>query len=124
MAVVDIKKIAGFTSLRKKLNRDMTIYPDKPNLGAGAFPLLKSGIYQMRPRPGGAICVREVFYNPGPPTHPGQIAAQKKFAEGVSAWQKLDKNQKMFYNRKAKGLQMSGYNYFLKIFMLSSYGKS
>jgi hypothetical protein len=118
MAVVDLSKIGLFTSIRKKLKRDLTIYPDLPYKGGGFKTTLQNGIYQMRRRPGGAICVREAFYDPGPPADPDQIAAQEKFADAVLAWQGLTQEQKNQYNKKAYGKHMSGYNLFLRIEML------
>ncbi|MCJ7828225.1 MAG: hypothetical protein MUP81_00595 [Dehalococcoidia bacterium] len=77
------------------------------------------GIYRRRPGPKGVTIVKMDFYDPGPPTHPGQIAAQDKFRAGVAAWQALTQEQKNQYNENAKDLEMYGFNLFLREYMLS-----
>jgi len=119
MAVVDLSDIGVGISIRKKLYRDLTIYPDKPYKGGGFKVQLQNGIYQMRPRDGGAICVREVFYTPTNPQTPEQQANRSKFAAGVVAWQALTPEEKQEYNRMRYGLRMSGYNLFLRLYMLN-----
>lgn len=93
------------------------MYPDHPALGAGFHPELTSGIYQMRPRPGGAICVCEKFYEPSCQTQPGKIPWQNKFAAAVENWQALTLEQKMVYRKRAVGKGMSGYNLFIRDYM-------
>jgi hypothetical protein len=117
MAVVDLKSTCFALTLRKKLNRDLTIYPNNPKLGAGALVTLQAGVYQMRRRSYGLICVREKFYQPSDQTQPNKVLSQQKFAAGVLAWQNLTSNQKKIYNKRASGKQMSGYNLFLRNYM-------
>jgi hypothetical protein len=128
MAVIDIKGNAiGFT-LRKKLNRDMTIYPLKPYKGGGFAVTLQPGVYQMRPRPyvgkgfktprsGHNICVRMKFYQPSNQTQPKKVARQLVFASAVLAWQGLTLDEKKEYNRRASGKHYFGYNLFLKEYL-------
>jgi hypothetical protein len=77
------------------------------------------GIYRRRPGPKGVKIVRMDFYDPGPPTHPGQITAQEKFAAGVLAWQGLTQSEKNVYNERVKDLEMYGFNLFLREWMLA-----
>lgn len=97
----------------------MVVFPDHPYLGAGAFPVLENGIYQMRRYPCGRVCVREKFYEPSDQTQPNKIISQQKFADAVLSWQGLTTEQKNQYNKRAIGKHMSGYNLFLRIYMKS-----
>jgi len=130
MAVVDLEKIGLFQTIRKKLKRDMIIYPLLPYKGGGFKTTLLNGIYQMRPRPyvgpqhkhpryGPAICVREVLYEPSDQTQPNKVARQIIFVAAVAAWQVLHVVEKQEYNRKAFGKHMSGYNLFLRYYLKS-----
>lgn len=101
------QKLLGF-SIWKKLGK-----PGDPD------PYNVLGIYRRRPGPKGVTLVKMGFYDPGPPTHPGQILAQEKFAAGVLAWQGLTQEQKNQYNENAKHLEMYGFNLFLREWMLS-----
>lgn len=78
-----------------------------------------AGIYRRRRGPKGITIVKMDFYDPGPPTHPGQIAAQDKFRAGVETWQGLTDAEKNVYNERSKNLEMYGFNLFLREFMLS-----
>jgi len=80
---------------------------------------LSSGIYQMRKCREGRIPVKMEFYSPGAPKDPGQIASQQKLSAAVLAWQNLTDEQRLVYSKKAVGLHMSGYNLFIKYYMLS-----
>jgi hypothetical protein len=128
MAVVDLLKLGLYTSIRKKLNRDTTVYPDHPSLGAGFKPELIAGVYQMRRRPylgtghlhprfGPDICVREKFYQPSCQTQPNKVISQNKFRDAVVAWQNLTIDQKKIYNKRAVGRGFSGYNLFIRNYM-------
>jgi hypothetical protein len=117
MAVVDLKKLCLFGSVRKKLMRSLVVIPDKPNLGAGFKPTLECGVYQMRRSKAGSVCVREKFYQPSDQTQPNKILSQLRFAAAVQAWQELTAVQKARYKRLAVGRHMSGYNLFIRDFM-------
>ena len=121
MAVVDLAKIGVAVTIRKKLKRDMTLYPQYPYKGGGFKPtLLQNGIYQMRPRKKGKIAVRMKFY--APPETAARLANPRRavFAAGVAAWQALDASQKEFYRLKSFGKHMSGYNVFLHEYLISN----
>ena len=117
MAVVDLKKLCLFGSVRKKLIRSLVVIPDKPNLGAGFKPILECGVYQMRRSKAGPVCVREKFYQPSDQTQPNKLVTQLRFADAVSAWQGLASDKKIRYKQLAVGQHMSGYNLFLKTYL-------
>lgn len=130
MAVIDIKKTGIAFTIKKKLNRDLTIYPLKPYKGGGWNVALQPGIYQMRPRPyvgknykyprsGHNICVRMKFYQPSNQTQPNKVARQVVFASAVSAWQGLSIDEKIVYNKKASGKHYTGYCFFLREYLKS-----
>jgi len=117
MAVIELKGHFFAKEIRGELNRDMTIYPNNPKLGAGALTFLPSGIYQMRRRPTKKLCVWCDFY-PYVIVHNENIDPYRtKFADGVLAWQNLTSDKKKIYNKRASGKQMSGYNLFLRNYM-------
>ena len=117
MAVVDLKKLCLFTSVRKKLKRSLIVWPLKPNYGAGFKPELVEGVYQMRRYGKKTVCVREKFYEPSDQTQENKIISQQKFADAVLAWQNLTAQRKNRYNELAVGRHMSGYNLFIRDYM-------
>jgi len=128
MAVVDLAKLGWCESIRKKLNRDVTLNPLRPACGGYFKPDLLAGVYQMRRRPytgtghmhprfGPNICVREKFYQPSCQTQPNKIISQNKFAAAVLEWQGLTSDQKKKYNKYAVGRNFSGYNLFIRNYM-------
>lgn len=124
MAIVDIKGNGIGLTLRKKLKRDMTIYPLLPYKGGGWAMQLLPGIYQMRPRPykgknsksGSSehnICVRMKFYKPSNQSQPKKVARQNIFRDGKNIWKALSQSEKEVYNNKAIGTHKYGYNIFM-----------
>jgi len=113
MSVVDLNKIGLFTSLKKILRRDVTIYPELPYKGGGFKETLKSGIYQMRRFASGRICTRINFYDYVITHTELQQANREKFGDAVKAWQNLTSEEKSLYNKMALGKDMSGYNLFI-----------
>jgi hypothetical protein len=110
MAIITkFQKLLGF-EIKGKLGK-----PGDPD------PYDVLGIYRRRPGPKKVTIVRMDFYDPGPPTHPGQLAAQDVFREGVEFWQGLTQPEKDVYNERAKGLEMYGFNLCLREWMLSHY---
>lgn len=77
------------------------------------------GIYQIRSRYGKQVQVKEVFYEPANQTQPAKVARQQIFAAAVAAWQALTANQKKQYNNRAKYKSYSGYNLYLREYLLS-----
>jgi len=117
MAVVDLKKLCLFTSVRKKLNRSLVVWPLKPNYGAGFKPELLPGVYQMRRYGKEIVCTREKFYAPSNQTQPNKVISQNKFAAAVLAWQNLTTTKKIRYNELTVGRHFSGYNLFIRDYM-------
>jgi len=130
MAIIDIKKTGIAFTIRKKLKRDMTIYPLKPYKGGGFAVTLLPGVYQMRQRPyvglnsksprsSHNICVREKFYSPT--ETPARLANPRRgvFASAVLAWQGLSSDDKKMYNQKAMGKHFTGYCQFLHEYLIS-----
>lgn len=79
----------------------------------------KWGIYQIRTRGGHRTHVQMIHYKPTNPQTETQQANRQKYADGVAAWQSLTDEQKSVYNSKAKSKRMSGYNLFLREYLLS-----
>jgi len=119
MAKINVAEIGLFTEIRKKLYRDMTVYPLFPYRGAGFVPALENGIYQMRQCLEGKIPIRMKFYAPPPSNTPAQKIWRDKYAAGVLAWQSLTTEQKAVYNERAKNKQFSGYNLYLRDCLLA-----
>ena len=117
MAVVDLKKICLFQTIRKKLNRSLIVWPDKPNYGAGFKAELLPGVYRMYPTSFGKLCLWSDFYEPSDQTQPNKLISQAKFADAVLAWQNLATEKKIRYNELAVGRHFSGYNLFIRDYM-------
>lgn len=77
------------------------------------------GIYQMRKCKEGKIPILMKFYSPSNPQTEDQQANRSNFANAVSGWQGLSESEKMSYNESAKFLNMSGYNLYIRRYMLS-----
>lgn len=80
----------------------------------GAF-----GIYQLKNCREGKISCKEKFYNNTVPATPNRLVCRGKFADAVAGWQALTTPQKAVYNKRAVGKHMSGYNLFIREFMLT-----
>lgn len=85
----------------------------------GRDPILLSGIYRRDNVTGKVKYYRSPYYIVGNPRTELQQANRQKYADGVLAWQNLTDEQKIPYNIKSKGKHMSGYNVFLKEYLLS-----
>ena len=85
----------------------------------GRTPILLSGIYRTDNVTGETKYYREPYYITRNPRSYEQQANRQKYADGVAAWQALTSDEKNQYNIRAKGKRMSGYNLFLKEYMLS-----
>ena len=78
-----------------------------------------SGIYRTDNVTGRTKYYREPYYITRNPRTPAQQAQRQKFADAVHAWQDLTEEEKMSYNERAKGKRLSGYNLFLREYLLS-----
>lgn len=85
--------------------------------GAGAKEF---GIYRLWTRyPPQRIIKNEYYFPTNRQTVPQQ-ANRQKYADGVAAWQTLTDEQKDVYNKRAEYKKFSGYNLFLKEYLLSN----
>ena len=76
------------------------------------------GIYQVRTRWGGHVQVKMKFYTPANPQTVPQQAHRALFADAVSAWQVLNDDEKNAYDEEAEGLPLSGFNLFMKEYLV------
>ena len=76
------------------------------------------GIFQSRPRATGKLTVLMDYYIPKNPQSIPQQANRTKFCDAIIAWRALSTAQKKTFNIKAAGKGMSGYNMFLRKYML------
>ena len=111
----------GFTVYGEE---DIICFPDRYDpLGQGRTPKLEpinfSGIYRSDNVTGKTKYYKEPYYITKNPRTVPQQANRQKYADGVLAWQALTTEQKAVYNISAKGKRMSGYNLFLKEYLLS-----
>ena len=74
-------------------------------------------IYRQQPTPSGRITIREKYYVPTNPRTVLQQANRALFAEAVDAWQSLDYEQEIYWNKLRYPEHMSGYNRFLRNYM-------
>ena len=77
------------------------------------------GVYQMRRCKEGYIPVQMKFYSPTNPQTEIQQSNRQKIADAVLAWQDLTDEQKEVYNENASGMKLTGYNLFVKNYLLS-----
>jgi len=80
----------------------------------------RTGIYQITHIDGKRKNIVFPYYWPKNPRTVAQQANRGKMTNAVAAWQDLTDEQKQNYNRKARGMQMSGYNLYLKNYLLSN----
>lgn len=78
-----------------------------------------SGVYQKRHSAGRSIFVRERFYFPRYPNTPAQLQTRENIRLAVASWQELTEEQKIAYNKRAEGLNMSGYNLYIREYIKS-----
>jgi hypothetical protein len=92
---------------------DIYLYPP------GKDPILLTGIYRTDNVTGKTKYYREPLYITRNPQTGPQQTWRAKYADGVLAWQNLTQEQKDYYNKLANGKRYSGYNLFLKEYLLS-----
>jgi len=85
----------------------------------GGIPGPNACIYRTRKFNGVRIIEKMDYYTPTNPQTIPQQANRGIFADAVLAWQNLTATQKEVYNKRAVGKQMSGYNLFIREYMLS-----
>ncbi len=78
------------------------------------------GVYLVRRGVAGQLIIKRRFaFGTNPQTVPQQ-ANRQVYADGVVAWQNLTDEQKSVYNDNAKRKGFSGYNLFLREYLLSN----
>jgi hypothetical protein len=78
-----------------------------------------SGIYRVNRNVNGYLPERMFYYYPTNPNTIPQQTRRTKFQNAIWAWQALTYTAKQVYNAKAIRKNYSGYNLFIKQFMLS-----
>ena len=64
----------------------------------------------------GVQCMR-VYVKPHNPDTELQKKCRSTFADAVSSWKKLSSEEKYFWNRKGRSKRLTGYNYFISMYM-------
>ena len=78
------------------------------------------GVYQMRHGVKGPIAVKMRFaLTREKYPYPDRVVLWDKMRAGVAAWKNLTTPEKEVYNIRAKGKRLTGYNLFIKEYMLS-----
>ena len=78
------------------------------------------GVFQVDTQGPKQQVLRQEFYIPSNPRTVPQQAQRTKMANAILAWQGLTTEQKNVYNENAKYKKLSGYNLFLKGYLLSN----
>ena len=125
------KKIGRGLQFGRKLYGNFEYGETEPVMGIGQYGvrdygktryaqvILPFGIYQIRSEPEGQITVKKEFYVPNNPQTETQQAHRQKYGQGVEAWNNLTPEQKAVYNQRAKYKNLSGYNLYLREYLLS-----
>lgn len=82
--------------------------------------IILTGIYKIVTTGEKRTPTRLDYYVPKNPRSGSQQTNRGKLSSAVVAWQNLTDEQRLSYNEKAKYLRMSGYNYFVKNYLLSN----
>ncbi|KKL54954.1 hypothetical protein LCGC14_2260250 [marine sediment metagenome] len=86
---------------------------------SGGEKIYTSGIFRRDNVTGTLKYYREPYYCPYNPRTVPQQTNRQKMTDAVAAWQLLTDLQKAVYNKRSIGKRMSGYNLFLKQYLLS-----
>ena len=119
MGVINVGEHGLGIQIRKKITASSAYGARKYgafHYGAGAK---FHGIYQVRTRFGKQVVVKEKHYVPTNPQTEPQQAWRGTFAAAVTSWQGLTPEQKDVYNEKARYKNYSGYNLYLREYLLS-----
>lgn len=79
----------------------------------------EAGVYQVRRSQKGTYNVRMKHYHGANPQTVPQQNNRSKFAQAIAAWQALSEPEKAVWNKKRYPTRMTGYNRFLRHFMLN-----
>ena len=78
-----------------------------------------SGVYRKIRSNGKIQVIKTRYHIPKDNKTEVQLAQRQAVRDGVLAWQSLTNSQKLVYNERAKGEAHSGYNIFMKEWLLS-----
>ncbi len=117
-----IKPIQEVKSLNIKNKLGTSSNFGQLTFGETRFGQFKSeyGIYQQRRKRKIKITIKTKFYLPKNPKTERQMINRLKFKEAVKKWQNLTNNEKEKYNISTKYKNLSGYNLFIKLTLLSN----
>ena len=118
MKLEETEKIIGFKAQNKKGKPGQYGFSEYGFFEYGASTPY-SGIYSQRKIKGKVLTLVKKFYIPTNPQTELQQANRQKLAAGVLAWQELSEEQKNEYRTKAKNLPLTGFNLFIREYMLS-----
>lgn len=76
-----------------------------------------SGVWQRRKRKKGQIIVKMKYGVPPYVNTPIQRSRRSKFASAITAWNSLDVDEQIKWNKKSSPKGMSGYNRFISWYM-------
>jgi len=118
MSIVEPLEALYSINARKRIGRQLqygrgTYGIDLYGLGRWFY-----GIYQQRRCKTGRKTIKMRFYSPINPKTPAQLIEQARFRAAVAAWQDLTSEEKLIYNRRAVGLHMTGFNLYMREFVL------
>jgi len=77
------------------------------------------GIYRLTNCREGKISTRRHFYNYNTDATPARLVLRHKYYAAVGAWRLLTSDQRAVYNKRAVGRHMSGYNLFIREFLIT-----
>lgn len=83
-------------------------------------PFAIGGIYQKYNRGGRRLYRKMKYYTPTYSDTEAIQASRSKFADAIIAWRALTTEQQTRYNQKARTRRMSGYNLFIREYMLEA----
>lgn len=97
--------------------------PESAIFGQGKFGEFyfgddSAGVFQRIHTAKGVFSRKLRYYVPTYSDSEAIIASREKFAAGIVAYRALNSEQKKAFKIRARGMQMSGYNLFLRKYML------
>ena len=127
--IIGMEKLASLLA-RKRLGRHreygrgmfaFSVYGEEDEFisTSGGGQIQTTGIYKKQFLGDRKLNYRLPYYIPYNPRTGPQQTNRQGLADGVAAWQLLTDEQKAVYNKRTLGRGMSGYNLFLKEYLLS-----
>jgi|ERR1035437_9008090 hypothetical protein len=119
MALVDLTKVGLYCEIHGRLQKSVIDNPDKPNSGVHAYPNLPNGVYKYYRSDGKKYQICCTYNPPHNNKTVNQLAWQTVYRAGIVEWNSFTQFQKDVYIRKAYGKHWTGYNHFMKEYLLS-----